>query len=52
MSPLLTRREAAEFLRISERHIDRMARAGRLVPFRIGRNVRFRRHEVEALGGL
>jgi len=45
-----TRREAAEFLRLSERSIDRYARTGLLTPVRIaGTSVRFPREEVMRL---
>jgi excisionase family DNA binding protein len=47
---LATRREAAEFLRCSERQIDRMARDGRLRPHRLGiRGVRFWTRDLEGL---
>ena len=51
-SPFFTKREAAEYLRCTERHVDRMRQAGRLETVKIGgakRTVRFRREAVEAL---
>lgn len=40
-SPLLTRDEAAERLRVTCRRIDDERRAGRIVPVRIGNEYRF-----------
>lgn len=47
----MTRREAADFLRISERSIDRLARAGRLPTCQIGgtRSIRFDSADLIAL---
>ena len=44
-----TRRETADMLRVTERTVDRLARAGRLKTHRIGRSVRFLVSNVEAL---
>jgi excisionase family DNA binding protein len=50
MIDILTRRETADALRLSERTVDKMARDGRLTRLRIGRRgVRFKRAEVERL---
>lgn len=49
---LVTRKEAADMLRISMRELGRLVKAGdlRLKPVRVGRRaVRFRRSEVEAV---
>jgi excisionase family DNA binding protein len=47
---IFTRREAAEFLRVTERQIDRLKRAGKLKSFRVGGTaVRFWRADLEAL---
>lgn len=44
-----TRREAADYLRCTERTLDRMTRAGRLKSFRIGRCVRYWVSDLDAL---
>ena len=49
MSPILTRREIAEYFRVTERHVDRLRHDGKLPAFRLGSRVRFRREDVEAL---
>lgn len=46
---LLTTREVAEHLRVSERTVKRMLAAGLLTRVRIGRSVRIRRAEVDHL---
>lgn len=45
----LTRAEAARYLRVSVRTLDRMADAGEVTRYRLGRNVRFRLDELEQL---
>jgi excisionase family DNA binding protein len=42
------RREASDYLRVSEKSIDRWMRAGRLKSYRIGRSVRFRKSDLDA----
>jgi excisionase family DNA binding protein len=52
LSPYLTKREASEFLRCTERHIDRLRQSGRLETVRLAgstKSVRLRREAVEAL---
>lgn len=44
---LFTRREAAEYLKISDRSIDTYIKAGRLKCSRVGRQVRITREELE-----
>jgi len=46
---IATRREAADFLRCTERHLDRMTRDGRIKSFRVGRSVRFWMSDLHAL---
>jgi excisionase family DNA binding protein len=46
---IATRREAAEFLRTTERTVDRMTRSGRLKSFRLGRGVRYWLADLEAM---
>jgi excisionase family DNA binding protein len=45
----LTRREAADYLRINEKTIDEYRKSGRLPFFRVGAGVRFERSAVTAL---
>ncbi|BCX46411.1 excisionase family DNA-binding domain-containing protein [Haloferula helveola] len=45
---LLTRREAARFLSVSERQVWNLQNDGRLPHVRIGRSVRFRVTDLEA----
>ena len=46
---IATRKEAAEFLRVTERTVDMMARDGRLKPFKIGKaGIRFWLADLEA----
>lgn len=45
----LTKAEAADYLKVSTRTIDRMRSAGELPAFRLRRSVRFRRSDVLAL---
>jgi excisionase family DNA binding protein len=47
-SGFLTRREVAERLKISERHLDSMVKAGRVPCVRFGRAVRFYWNDVVA----
>jgi len=44
---LLTRKEVAELLNISLRHLDTLVASRELVPIRIGRSVRFRPKSIE-----
>jgi len=44
---LLTRRQAAQWLGVSQSTVDNMARDGRLKPIHIGRSVRFPVAELE-----
>ena len=46
---ILTKREAADALRCSERQIDRLRVAGRLPAFHVNSGVRFKRGDVLAL---
>jgi excisionase family DNA binding protein len=47
---IFTRREAAEFLRLTERQVDRLTRAGKLKSFKLGGTaVRFWQADLEAL---
>ena len=46
---ILTKREAADALRCSERQIDRLRVAGRLPAFRVNSGVKFKRGDVLAL---
>lgn len=45
---LLTRLEAAEFLRLSPRKVDQLAASGELPKVKIGACVRFYRDDLEA----
>ncbi len=47
----LTTREVAEMFRCTDRTIRNWVKDGRLQALRIGHTVRFRREDVEALGG-
>ena len=49
LPPILSRKETAELLRLTERTVDAMRKAGRLPHFRIGTSVRFHRDDVLAL---
>lgn len=44
---LLTRKEVAELLSISLRHLDTLVASGEIVPVRIGRSVRFRPKSIK-----
>ena len=51
-SPYFTKREASEYLRCTERHVDRLRQAGRLQTVKLAgsaKAVRFRREAIEAL---
>lgn len=48
IDPLMTREEAAAFLRIDPRTLDRHVREGKIPALRIGKLYRFRKEEVEA----
>lgn len=48
-SPLLTRREAAAFLRMSPNTLDRYAGMGRIKRVRLGGSVRYSREELERI---
>lgn len=52
MSAYLTKREASEFFRCTERHVDRLRQSGRLETVRLAgspKAIRFRREAVESL---
>ena len=49
LPPILSRKETAEILRLTERSIDAMRKTGKLPHFRIGASVRFHRDDVLAL---
>lgn len=49
LPPILTKRETAEFLRCTERHVDVLRSRGELPFQRFGGGVRFNRGDVEAL---
>ncbi len=49
MERYLTRREAGDHLRLNERTIDRMVVVGKLPALKIGRSVRFKLSDLEAL---
>jgi excisionase family DNA binding protein len=49
LPPILSKKECAELLRLTERSIDAMRQAGKLPSFRIGASVRFHREHVLAL---
>lgn len=47
--PLLTKREAMEFFRVSARTLDRMVSAGKICPIRVTPGtLRYRRSDLEA----
>lgn len=49
-APMLTRREAADYLQISIRTLERWALEGKLIPVRLSpATVRYRRSDVEHL---
>ncbi|MBA4107077.1 MAG: DNA-binding protein [Pirellula sp.] len=48
MSSLLTRPEAAAYLRWSIRQIDAKAAAGEIPKVKLGRSVRFRKEDLDA----
>jgi excisionase family DNA binding protein len=48
--PIWTRREVSEYLRLTERTVDKLRVAGKLPAFRVaGNSVRFKRDDVLAL---
>ncbi|HEY7119678.1 MAG TPA: helix-turn-helix domain-containing protein [Tepidisphaeraceae bacterium] len=47
-SPVLTKREAAAYLRVSERTVETLIAKGALASFTIGTLVRIRRTDIEA----
>jgi excisionase family DNA binding protein len=50
LPPILSRKETAELLRLTERSIDKLRVAGRLPSFRVaGNSVRFKRDDVLGL---
>ena len=49
LPPILSRKETAELLRLTETSIDAMRKSGKLPSFRIGTSVRFERDDVLAL---
>ena len=48
---IMTKREVADFLRVSERQVDRLRQMGRLTCFNLGsaKSLRFNSEDVEAL---
>jgi excisionase family DNA binding protein len=46
---LMTRREVADYLRTTERNVDRMRQDGRLPAVRFGTRVRFWSNDIDAL---
>ena len=46
---LWTRREVSEHLRVTERYVDMMRKAGKLPHIKLGNGVRFRGEDVAAL---
>lgn len=46
---LVTRSEAAELLRVSQKTIERWERDGRLPALRVGMGVRYRQEDIDAL---
>lgn len=48
-APLLTKDQVAELLQVSRRTVERMEESGELEPLRIGRMVRYRPADIEAL---
>ena len=47
----LTRRDAADYLRVSERNVDRFIRAGRLPSYRLNGRIRLSVGDLDALIG-
>lgn len=45
--PWLTRAEAAQYLKISIRSVDRLREQSRITPYRLGRAVRYRRRDLD-----
>lgn len=48
-SPWLTKAEAAAYMRVVPRTIDRWVESGRITRYRVGTQVRFKRAELEQL---
>ncbi len=48
VQPLLSKRDVAVYLGVSERTVDRLVAAGGLLAYRVGGHRRFRLHEVDA----
>jgi excisionase family DNA binding protein len=46
---LITRREAARLMSVTERHLQNLERDGVFKPVRLGASVRYRRAEVDAV---
>jgi excisionase family DNA binding protein len=46
-TPLLTRKQAARYLCVSESTLDRLAARHQLATVHIGRNVRFHKHDLD-----
>jgi excisionase family DNA binding protein len=49
VQPLLTATEVGRIFGVCDRTLRRWARAGHLVPVRVGRTLRYRRQDVEAV---
>ena len=47
-APLLTRKQAARYLSVSESTLDRLTARHQLPAVHIGRNVHFRKHDLDA----
>ena len=59
LEPLLTTKEVADLMQVSQRHIQNMVKRGQLPqPLRLGKSIRFRRADIrrflngDADGGL
>jgi excisionase family DNA binding protein len=51
LAPTVKRLEVAKFLRCTPTTVDRLAKAGKLRSFKVGRSVRFQRADVLAFAG-
>jgi excisionase family DNA binding protein len=48
-TPLMTKAEAAAYMRVTPRTLDRWVKAGRLARYRVGSTTRFKRADLDAL---